>query len=91
MTKNAGPEQTPLDRVATALQDFVNATDDQAPVLVRGAVFAWESMIFDDDGDAMFKVNYAALPNTSMASTIGILDLATDVAKHDMFADPEEP
>jgi hypothetical protein len=89
VTKNAGPE-TPLDRVATALQDFVNEIDDQAPVLLRGAVVAWESMIFDEDGDAMFKVNYAALPNTSMASTIGILDLANDVAKHDMFADPEE-
>lgn len=82
---------TPLERVADALQDFVNATDEQAPVLLRGGVVAWESMIFDEDGDAMFRVNYAALPNTSMASTIGILDLATDVAKCDMFGDPEEP
>lgn len=84
------PGERPIDRVATALQDFVNSIDDQAPVLVRGAVVAWESMIFDEDGDAMFKVNYAALPSTSMASTIGILDLATEVAKCDMFHD-EEP
>lgn len=84
------PEANPLDVVAEALQAFVNATDEQAPVLVRGGVVAWESMIFNDDGDAMFKVNYAALPNTSAASTIGILDLATEVAKFDMFGDSEE-
>lgn len=83
-------ETTPLERVAEALQEFVNSIDDQAPVLLRGGVVTWESMIFDADGDAMFKVNYAALPNTSMASTIGILDLATEVAKNDMFTDHEE-
>jgi len=83
-------EPTPLERVADALQEFVNCIEDEAPVLLRGAVVAWESMRFDEDGDAMFKVNYAALPNTSMASTIGILDLANDVAKHDMFYHHEE-
>lgn len=83
-------DPTPLERVADALQAFVNAIDEEAPVLLRGGVVAWESVIYNDDGDAMFKVNYAALPNTSMASTIGILDLATDVAKHDMFPDEEE-
>lgn len=77
----------PIDRVARALQDFVNDIDDEAPVLIRGAVIAWESMRYDDDGDALFKVSYATVPNTSMASVIGILDLATDVAKSDMFGD----
>lgn len=82
--------QKPLFRVHDALQAFVNTIEEEAPVLLRGAVVAWESMIYDEDGDAMFKVNYAALPNTSMASTIGILSLGTDLAKRDMLIDDEE-
>lgn len=81
----AWEEMTPLERVNKTIQDFVNAVDPEAPVLLRGGVISWESMIYDEDGDAMFRVNYASLPNTSVSSTIGILDLATEVAKHDMF------
>ena len=79
-----------LTGIAEALQEFVNAIHDEPPVLLRGAVVAWESMRYNDDGDPLYSVNYASLTNTSAASTIGILDLATDVAKSDMFGDHEE-
>lgn len=71
MDESSEPTTTPLERVATAIQDFVNSIDDEAPVLLRGGVIAWESVIFNDQGQAMYKVNYASLPDTSMASTIG--------------------
>lgn len=91
----AEPDETPdgeglLTRIAEALQEFINAIHDDPPVLLRGAVVAWESVRYNDDGDPLYSVNYASLPNTSAASTIGILDLGTEVAKSDMFTDHEE-
>jgi len=77
-------EESPLERVSKAMQDFVNSIDDEAPVIIRGGVIAWESMIFDENGDAAYRVSYASLPETSMASTIGILHLATKYAEDDM-------
>lgn len=83
-----GSELTALEKVAAALQEFVNECNDEGrPVLLRGGVVCWESMVYEDDGDAGFLVNYASLPNTSMATTIGILDLATEVAKNDMLGE----
>jgi len=79
-----------LQGIADKLQEFINAIHDNPPVLLCGAVVTWESMRFTEDGDPLYSVNYAALPNTSASSTIGILDLATEVAKSDMFTDHEE-
>lgn len=83
-------EMTPLDKLAQALQEFVNSIDDEAPVLLRGAVVAWESMILNDDGDVAFKVNYCSMPNTSMAETIGIMSLGKDVAMGDMLGGDDD-
>ena len=77
---------TPLERIQEALQELVAEIHEGPGVpLVRGGVIAWESMVFDENGDAMFQVNYARTEGTSLASVIGILDLATDVVREDAF------
>lgn len=79
---------SPLERVAKAMQDFVNSIDAEAPVLLRGGVVAWESMVLNEDGDTGFKVSYAALPNTSMSSTVGLLEMGRNAALLDMSDGP---
>lgn len=78
-------EDRPISRLTQAVQDFVNAIDDEAPVLLRSGAVVWETQILDDDdGDAAYKTSYASLDGTSMASTIGVLELGKTLALDDM-------
>ncbi|GAA4120421.1 hypothetical protein GCM10022215_24020 [Nocardioides fonticola] len=78
-------DRTPLEKLTDAIREFVNAIDDEAPVLIRGAVVTWESTILTEDGDAAFKVGYASCEGSSMASTIGMLELARRQAVREML------
>lgn len=79
-------DDSPLEKVTAAVKEFIQAVNDE-PVIVRGAVVCWETMAFDEDGDANYTVNYTSLPETSMAETIGILDIAMDVVREDIASD----
>lgn len=78
-------DQTPIQKLTAAVQAFVNEVDDEPPVLLRGGVVVWESMILDDDGDAMFMTNYASLDGTSLAHTMGLMELGKMVLEGDAF------
>lgn len=88
---NEEKAESALEKVARAIQEFVNEIDDQAPVILRGGVITFETMKPTADGEAVaFKVGYASLPNTSMAETIGTLTLSRHYALHDMMGEDDE-
>lgn len=81
-------DRTPVERLTAAVQAFVNEIDPEAPVLLRGCVVVWESMILDEDGDAAYKTSYATGDGTGMSSGAGLLhlglaELTADLADRD--------
>lgn len=76
-------EQSPLEVLQDAVQEFVNSISDK-PCVVTGAVVAWETREFKDDGDLLFEVNYSSLPPTSMATAVGIFDIALEKLHNDI-------
>lgn len=78
-----------LEKLNDLIQQFVNELEEQA-VILRGAVVVWETMVFDDDGDPLFKVNYASMPNTTMAQTAGLFDMGRGVLDEDARGDDGE-
>jgi hypothetical protein len=83
------PEQTPLDRLTIAVQEFVNATDPEAPVLIDSAVVVWETMVYEDDGDLAYKVNYANAGRASMSAAVGLLQIGLDQVLADIRPDAD--
>lgn len=71
---------TPNEKLAEAIREYVNEVDDDAPVIVRGAVVAWEAMILDEEGRSVSGVAYTAIGDTGPAAMVGLLAIAQDLA-----------
>jgi len=74
-----------MEKLTQAIQDFVNETDDEAPVLLRGAVVVWESVKLNDDGEAGFKTNYTCTEGTTMAQSMGLFNMGAREMEEDVF------
>lgn len=83
-------DQTPLERLNTAIQDFINEIDDEAPVLLDSAVLVWESMIYTDDGDVARKINYANAGRASMSATVGLLQAGSHQVLTDLTGNDDD-
>lgn len=72
---------TPIEKLTAAVQEFVNEVDEDAPVIVRTAVVAWEAVVLNDDGEAMSGIAFEPIGNAGPSATIGLLITAGEMAK----------
>ncbi|GAA1909287.1 hypothetical protein GCM10009737_08150 [Nocardioides lentus] len=78
-------EQSPLDRLLAAVQDFANSLAGQ-PVLVDVALLVWEQVRYDEDGDIARKISYAIpTDNFSLSSGLGLLEAAGHYVRRDVL------
>lgn len=76
----------PLDDLANAVQAFANHVSDD-PELVDSAVVIWESVSFNEDGDAQRCIRYAVpTPNFSMSGTLGLIEAGKFYIKRDVLS-----
>lgn len=67
-----GCEESPLDKLRAAVQEFANATAEQA-VLVDTCVVLWEQVSYDEDGEIGRRVRYTVpTDNFSLSAVLGL-------------------
>ena len=75
----------PLETLNEAIATFVNATTEQA-VLVNQAVVIWETVRFDEDGDAERAISYAnTTDNFSLSGCLGMLEAGREFIRRDIL------
>lgn len=70
------------DKLDAAIQEYMNVTDEEAPVVIRGWGLSVETMILADDGRAGYQVSPITGPTTSGVQAIGLLNFGADKIQH---------
>jgi hypothetical protein len=79
----ADEEPAPLDALAEAVQNFVNAETEDASV-VTGMVVVYEVVRFDENGDELRSIGYTVPGGSaSMSGSIGLLDAGRYMVRRD--------
>jgi hypothetical protein len=83
----AETEPSPLDALAEAVQNFVNAETEDASV-VTGMVVVYEVVRFDEAGDELRSIGYTVPGGSaSMSGSIGLLDAGLYMVRRDAIDD----
>ena len=77
-----------VQALADAVQRFVASSEGGA--LVSQALVLWESVSFDEDGEAQRSVSYCVpTDNFSLTGGLGLLDAAQVFIRRDIFGGDE--
>lgn len=78
---------SPVEQLAEAVQEFINATEDHAS-LVAAAVVVVELVRFDERGQELRRITYTTPGHgASLSGSIGLLDAGLHILRHDALDD----
>lgn len=82
------PELTPIERLAVAVQDFVNATCPEPNALATSFVVVLEWSRFDQEGAQLFALDYAT-HGGGMATGLGLARAGQVMIERDTMGDDD--
>lgn len=80
-------EKTRLkEEIAERVQRYIHIEDDgDTPSLMTGCVVIFESTMYDDGGNALFRIDYFNPVDSGVVHTRGLIVTANDEMHHRMF------
>lgn len=84
------PDDSPLDKLQGAIQEFINAEADES-ILLDNALVLWEQVTFDAGGATKRNIMYCVpTDNFTLSGTLGLLEAGGVFVRRDILGLPGE-